>query len=169
MTTDPISKKLGAEFIPPKKLDKNEESRKLVPIADDVADRDKDEEYDYKKARQSFLNLINKGSSALEEMMDIAKGGTSKSSARDFEVISTLLKAVSDINKDLYGLHIDQKKNNEGRENHGPTTTIQHAVFNGSPSELLKEVNDREKSANSANPKTITTEYKRTSEQSEAS
>jgi hypothetical protein len=62
---------------------------------------------DYEYARQNLYDVIEKGSDALEHIMDIAK---QSESPRAFEVVTNLIKTMVDANKDLLEL---QKKNKE--------------------------------------------------------
>lgn len=62
---------------------------------------------DYEYARKNLYDVIEKGSDALEHIMDIAK---QSESPRAFEVVTNLIKTMVDANKDLLEL---QKKNKE--------------------------------------------------------
>lgn len=70
-------------------------------------DIETDNKADIEVARNSLHNLINKGTDALDEMILIAK---QSESARAFEVVSTLIKTISDANKDLVDLADKKKK-----------------------------------------------------------
>ncbi|CAB5221312.1 Bacteriophage T4, Gp16, DNA-packaging [uncultured Caudovirales phage] len=62
---------------------------------------------DYEYARKNLYDVIEKGTSALEDIMDIAK---QSESPRAFEVVTNLIKTMVDANKDLLEL---QKKNKD--------------------------------------------------------
>lgn len=70
-------------------------------------DIETDNKSDVEVARNSLHNLIVKGTDALDEMILIAK---QSESARAFEVVSTLIKTLSDANKDLIDLADKKKK-----------------------------------------------------------
>lgn len=69
---------------------------------------------DYEYARQNLYDIIEKGSDALENIMDIAK---QSESARAYEVVTNLIKTMVDANKDLLEL---QKKNKELQKSDEP-------------------------------------------------
>ena len=66
-----------------------------------------DQEEDYRLARKTFRQLINKGNDAIEGISDLAK---ESESPRAYEVMATLMKTVADTTKDLFEL---QKKNKD--------------------------------------------------------
>ena len=85
-------------------------SLNLPPIPDkakisDLVPKIQNDDYEY--ARQNLYDVIEKGSDALEHIMDIAK---QSESPRAFEVVTNLIKTMVDANKDLLEL---QKKNKE--------------------------------------------------------
>lgn len=69
---------------------------------------------DYEYARKNLYDVIEKGSDALEHIMDIAK---QSESPRAFEVVTNLIKTMVDANKDLLEL---QKKNKELQKTNEP-------------------------------------------------
>lgn len=90
---------------------------------------------DYEYARKNLYDIIEKGSGALEDIIDIAK---QSESARAFEVATNLMKTMVDANKDLLEL---AKKNKElsKEEKEGPST-VNNNLFVGSSAELLKMI-----------------------------
>jgi hypothetical protein len=98
------------------------------------------EKNDYEYARQNMYDIIEKGSSALEDIVDIAK---QSESPRAFEVVTNLIKTLADANKDLMEL---AKKNKEliksDQPDDGPKT-VNNNLFVGSSSELLKMIKDK--------------------------
>ena len=62
---------------------------------------------DYDYARKNLYDVIEKGTAALEDIIDIAK---QSESPRAFEVVTNLIKTMVDANKDLLEL---QKKNKD--------------------------------------------------------
>lgn len=72
------------------------------PVGDDDEQIDKDYEY----TRTNLYNIIERGTEALEEVLEVAK---QSQQPRAFEVVSTLVKTISDANKDLLELKNKQK------------------------------------------------------------
>lgn len=98
-------------------------------------DSSKDDiESDYKYARENLYNIIERGSDALEELVDIAK---QNQSARTFEVVGHLIKTLTDANKDL--LEVQKKVKDLKKEERlkGPNN-VTNALFIGNTAELQK-------------------------------
>ena len=107
----------------------------VQPKQDDESEIDS--EYDYTK--QNLHNIIDRGSDALEEMLMIAK---QTEQPRAFEVVSTLLKTLSDANKDLLELKSKQK----ALKGEKPTAkNVTNALFVGSTAELQKMIKEAKK------------------------
>lgn len=103
---------------------KNEES-----IADDIHN-------DYQYARENLYDVIEKGTDALNTLVDLAN---QSQSPRAFEVVSTLIKTLSDTNKDLLEV---QSKLKKLREDEAPKN-VTNALFIGNTAELQKLIKDR--------------------------
>lgn len=97
------------------------------------------EKNDYEYARQNMYDIIEKGTSALEDIVDIAR---QSESPRAFEVVTNLIKTLADANKDLMDL---AKKNKElsKPDSSNETKTVNNNLFVGSSSELLKMIKDK--------------------------
>jgi hypothetical protein len=96
------------------------------------------EENDYEFARQNIKNILHKGNIALDKMLDVAD---LSQHPRSYEVVSTLIKSLSDTNKDL--LELAEKKN---RVEKGKTQIENHTINNNlyiSTSELLKLIKEK--------------------------
>lgn len=100
-----------------------------------LADTTTDKENDFRYARENFYNVIEKGTQALEDMLDIAK---SSEHPRAYEVVSTLMKTLVDANKDLVAMAKQREKESEPEE----TKTVNNNLFVGSTSELQKMLKD---------------------------
>ena len=99
---------------------------------------DADREY----ARTNLYSAIENGVKALEEITEIAR---QTQQPRAFEVVATLIKSLSDVNKDLIGLSSDKVKDNKVEEPTESKTINNNLVFNGTTSqlaELLKQTKD---------------------------
>lgn len=87
---------------------------------------------DFEFARSNLIAAIDKGQEALSGILDVA---TMSQHPRSYEVVATLVKAVSDANKDLLEL---QKRHKElTNEPTGPST-VNNNLFVGSTAELQK-------------------------------
>ena len=97
-----------------------------------------DIESDYKYARENLYNAIERGSDALEELVEIAK---QSQSPRAFEIVGQMIKTLTDSNKDL--LEIQKKVKDLKREDKskGPNN-VTNALFVGNTAELQKMLKD---------------------------
>jgi len=112
----------------------------LPPQTTNISVNDDSDRFDMETARENLHHIIQKGSDALDEMIMIAK---QSESARAFEVVSTLIKTLSETNKDLVDL-AKKKKEIFSEEQQGPNT-VNNNLFVGSTADLqrmLKELND---------------------------
>jgi hypothetical protein len=94
-------------------------------------------ESDYEFARSNLINIIEKGSDALEELITVA---TMSQHPRGYEVVANLIKTLSDVNKDL--LDLTKKKMDISGEI-GQPRTINNNLFVGSTAELQKLISDK--------------------------
>ena len=108
----------------------------IIPV-ETTAGQDQDE--DYKLSRKTFRSLITKGSTAIEDMTDLAR---ESESPRAYEVLATLIKTVSDTTKDLYDLQKKTKDLKDDRKDE-PTINVEKAVFVGNPADMLKRIKEQ--------------------------
>ena len=129
---DEIGKSLGLEPMKPPLQGEvvEHEPKQEIIVADDRSERD----YDY--ARTNFYNVIEKGTQALEDMLDVAKASEHP---RAYEVVSTLMKTLVDANKDLVSMG-DKKVKAEESEENKPVTN--NNLFVGSTAELQQLLKD---------------------------
>jgi len=137
-THDALSEALGIEHEP--------ETPPSVVIETTVVEDvgTEDQQADYALARKTFRALIDKGNNAIEDLTDLAK---QSESPRAYEVLSTLMKTVSDTTKDLYDLQKKTKelnKEDKSRPQDEQRITVEKAVFIGSTAELLKQVKNND-------------------------
>ena len=105
-----------------------------VPASDSkVENADKDYEY----ARENFYNVIEKGTYALEEMLEVAKASEHP---RAYEVVSTIMKTLVDANKDL--VTMSDKKVKDAPQEEQTQGTVNNNLFVGSTNELQKVLKD---------------------------
>jgi len=100
----------------------------LVPINNSVVTDDAD------FARSNIKNLINSGSSALNNLLTVAKDSQQP---RAYEVAATLIKNLSDLNKDLMEIQ-KRKQDLTGESTKNKNINVDKAVFVGSTTELVK-------------------------------
>lgn len=101
-------------------------------------------ETDYAKSRDTYYDLIDKGKDALELMMEVAR---ESEHPRAFEVLSGLIKNISDVNDkvmDLNKKHKDINKKDEPKQVEGTTT---NNVFIGSTTDLQRMLQDANKTS----------------------
>ena len=121
---------------------KNEVIRKKpveIVVSDEVRDNKKknDQNADYAEVRDNLKNIIGTGLEAIDGILSVASEGESP---RAYEVVSQLIKSVTDANKDLIGLHKQMQDLDEqgGGKTTGPVTN--NSIFVGSTKELQKLV-----------------------------
>ena len=133
MSDDIIGKSLG---IAPIKVEIVDE-----PMRHEIVKYDDPEERataDFNYARDNFYNVIEKGTDALEQMLNVAKASEHP---RAYEVVSTIMKTLIDANKDLVAM--SEKKSSpksEDSANKGPVTN--NNLFVGSTAELQAVLKD---------------------------
>ena len=105
-----------------------------------MADEKNNLKNDYDYSRETYYELIEKGKDALENMIEVAR---ESEHPRAYEVLSGMIKNVSDVNDRLMDLNKKQKEiNREEVKQVGSTTKN---VFLGSTSDLQKLLqNDKE-------------------------
>jgi len=139
MMNDEIGKTLGLEPLPTEVL-KGE-----VVVPKPSINTVSEEERDYKYARDNFYNVIEKGTDALEQMLDVARASEHP---RAYEVVSTIMKTLVDANKDLVSMS-DKKAEAEKPEEDKSGIVTNNNLFVGSTSELqqmLKDLRNNESS-----------------------
>jgi hypothetical protein len=105
----------------------------VLPVVQDTGDKDED----FTKARENIASLIEKGESAVDGILQLAK---ESEHPRAYEVASTLIKTMVEANKELLDIH-KQKKDLEKEDYKGPTKAVQNnTVFVGSTKELQQQL-----------------------------
>ena len=126
-SSDIISNALGIEFTGQKDIVPQKPESKVSGVSLDA---------DFNFVRDNIKDLINNGSSAVEEILKVAKAGDSP---RAYEVLGQLLKTVSDMNKDLIDLYDKTKK--AKKEDVKINQTTNNSIYVGSTSELQDLIN----------------------------
>jgi len=88
---------------------------------------------DYRYARENLYDLIENGSHALHELVEIAKASEHP---RAFEVVASLMKTLTDANKDLLDIQTKVKKLKQEDGTAAGPNNVTNALFVGSTAEL---------------------------------
>ena len=109
----------------------------LVPI-----DNETDLEADYLKSRETYHSLIKKGTDALDHVLEVAK---QTDESRAFEVVGQILKATSEVNKELLDMQKTMLDIKQIELNSGPKNVTNNTLFVGSTKDLQQflKVNKR--------------------------
>lgn len=94
---------------------------------------------DYEYSRRVLYDLIEKGQSALEDMIEVAR---SSEHPRAFEVLSNLIKNTADVNDKLMDLNKKYKDVNSKNEVI-PNNQTTNNLFVGSTTELQRLLNQQ--------------------------
>ena len=124
-TKDIIDEALGAV-----ELAKSEPvEKKVIPRPQETDDI----ENDYKYQRENFYNLVEKGTDAIEGILEIAK---ESEHPRTYEVAGNLIKQVAEVTEKLGELQEKMKRLKEVPNNAPKSVT--NALYVGSTAELQK-------------------------------
>lgn len=110
-----------------------ETTETLLPVAIDPQIQKDD---DFELARDTLRGLIMKNDTVLSDLISLARNSEHP---RAFEVVGQLVKAQSEIAKDLMGLH-KQKKEISGEDAQQNIKQQNNIVFAGSTSDLMKMI-----------------------------
>lgn len=105
-----------------------------------IEEKGNDVEEDFNYARKNIRGLINKGSEAVDNILEVAKASEHP---RAYEVAANLLKTMADMNKDLLDMQ-KKKRDLTGENTNQQHITVDKAVFVGSTNELIKKLKSDE-------------------------
>ena len=97
-----------------------------------------DAEKDYEYQRQNFYNLVERGTDAVEGILELAK---ESDHPRAYEVAGNLIKQVAEVTEKLGDLQEKMRKLKEVPNN--APKNITNALFVGSTAELQKMLKDK--------------------------
>jgi hypothetical protein len=100
---------------------------------------DNKHDLDYEYARTNFYNVIESGTEALEQMLEVAKASEHP---RAYEVVATIMKTLIDSNKELVAMSSKKVKDDEIVPESNKPVTNNTAIFVGSTTELQKYINN---------------------------
>ena len=109
---------------------------KIIPNTIEVSEDDI--ENDYKYQRENFYNLVERGSDAIEGILELAKEGEHP---RAYEVAGQLIKNVAEVTEKLGDLQEKMRRLKEVPSNAPKNVT--NALFVGSTMELQKMLKDK--------------------------
>ena len=118
----------------PEKIEDVNNKNEIKP----VDNKDETVDNDFKYARENLYNIIERGSDALNTLVDVAN---QSQHPRAFEVVGQLVKTLSDTNKDL--LELQKKVRVIKKDIPDQPQNVTNALFVGNTSELQKMINKR--------------------------
>lgn len=122
---DPIGESLDLKPI--------QDFTKDLVVSQDIQQNESTEtNQDFDFARKNLINVIEKGTEALEEILDVA---SISQQPRAYEVVATLMKSISDVNKNLVELTKTKKELSDGGVKN---QTINNNLFVGSTADLQR-------------------------------
>lgn len=111
------------------------------PIIEAESKLDNDLEKDYRKVRQNYEEIIEKGVDAIDSILEIAR---ESEHPRAFEVAATMIKNVADANEKLIILQKQMREMNKAAGKELQSTKIDKAIFVGSTADLNKMLKGKE-------------------------
>ena len=111
------------------------------PVVEAESKLDNDLEKDYKKVRQNYEEIIEKGVDAIDSILEIAR---ESEHPRAFEVAATMIKNVADANEKLILLQKQMREMNKTAGKETQSTKIDKAIFVGSTADLNKMLKGKE-------------------------
>ena len=109
---------------------------KIIPNIVEVSENDIEEDYKYQ--RDNFYNLVEKGSAAIDGILELAK---ESEHPRTYEVAGQLIKNVAEVTEKLGDLQEKMRKLKEVPNN--APRNVTNALFVGSTQELQKMLKDK--------------------------
>ncbi len=109
---------------------------KIIPNTVEVGEDDIEDDYKYQ--RDNFYNLVEKGSAAIDGILELAK---ESEHPRTYEVAGNLIKQVAEVTEKLGDLQEKMRKLKEVPSNAPKNVT--NALFVGSTTELQKMLKDK--------------------------
>ena len=142
-----IDKELGIlETINPQEILPYEKAKDIVSSdSEEIDDRFRDRaqtdiDNDYKYQRENFYNLVDKGSTAIDGILELAK---ESEHPRTYEVAGQLIKTVAEVTEKLGDLQEKMRRLKEV-PNTAPKS-VTNALFVGSTTELQKMLKSKDK------------------------
>ena len=134
---DRFNNEIVPELVSPKPVISETESEKLQNELEPITDKE-DVDNDYENARKNFYSLINKGNTAIDGILNLAK---ESEHPRSYEVAGQLIKVVGDTTQELLKLQKNLKELKKVDDK--APRNVTNALFVGSTSELQKLINGK--------------------------
>ena len=125
-----IDKELGV--VQEQEIPWDADENQIVPYISPLTDEE-DIESDYKYQRENFYNLVERGTDAIDGILELAKEGEHP---RAYEVAGNLIKQVAEVAEKLGDLQEKMRRLKEVPDNAPKNVT--NALFVGSTAELQK-------------------------------
>ena len=109
---------------------------KIIPNTIEISEDDIEDDYKYQ--RDNFYNLVEKGSAAIDGILELAK---ESEHPRTYEVAGQLIKNVAEVTEKLGDLQEKMRRLKEVPSNAPKNVT--NALFVGSTKELQKMLKDK--------------------------
>ena len=106
--------------------------KKIVSLKDRQREKNLDDDYNY--SRKTYYELLERGKESLDVMIEVAR---ESEHPRAFEVLSNMMKQISEINDKLMDLNKKDKELTRPQQEEIKKMT-QNNIFLGSTSELQK-------------------------------
>ena len=130
-----IDKELGV--VQEQEIPWDADENQIIPYIPPLSDED-DIENDYKYQRENFYNLVERGSDAIEGILELAKEGEHP---RAYEVAGNLIKQVAEVAEKLGDLQEKMRKLKEVPDR--APRNVTNALFVGSTAELQKMLKEK--------------------------
>jgi hypothetical protein len=137
MTDNIIDKALGIVKEISVEKDKEPPKQEVIKQQEDWGDAN-DTDRDYAYQRQNFYNLVERGTDAIEGILELAK---ESDHPRAYEVAGNLIKQVAEVTEKLGDLQEKMKRLKEVPNNAPKNVT--NALFVGSTAELQKMLKEK--------------------------
>ena len=110
----------------------------------ELTEQEKQAEEDFAKSREVLLDIIEKGQEALQGALNVATGSQQP---RAYEIVSKLVKDISEANQGLLALHESRRALTPSKESEKDVSanTINNTIIVSSPAELLDMVFQKRK------------------------
>lgn len=112
-----------------------------IKVHDDVRAnmRNAEQNADYSDVRSNLKNIIDNGMVAIDGILSVASEGDSP---RAYEVVSQLIKSVSEANKELMNLHqqMQELEESSGTGKQNASSITNNSIFVGSTKDLQELV-----------------------------
>jgi len=135
MTTKDSTLRLDKEFGVIEKIVPQTIIPKIIPNIVEISEDDIEDDYKYQ--RDNFYNLVEKGSAAIDGILELAK---ESEHPRTYEVAGQLIKNVAEVTEKLGDLQEKMRRLKEVPSNAPKNVT--NALFVGSTKELQKMLKD---------------------------